>query len=160
MSHFQRFGRRTAIAVAALLLPSWLAGGAEPAVRVTHPWARPTASHANTGAVYLSLTSMTGDRLTGCSSPVAKSAALHQTSQTASGVMQMRPVPTLDLPAGQTVTLAPGKYHVMLEGLSKPLVAGTSIPLHLTFAHAAPVDVSVPVRAAAPDMPDMPGMKM
>jgi len=39
----------------------------------------------------------------------------------------------VDLPAGKTVKLAPGGYHVMLMGLNTPLQAGRSIPLKLTF---------------------------
>jgi copper(I)-binding protein len=138
-----------------------------PAVHVEHPWARATPPHAATGAVYLSLTASAADRFTGASTPAAAQAELHESSMTAAGVMQMRPVDGLDLPAGKTVTLAPEHYHLMLTGLKAPLVAGKTISVHLTFAHAAPVDVSVPVLRAGAAGPggtkpigDMPGMKM
>jgi copper(I)-binding protein len=145
--------------LAACLLPG-LAAAAGPGVSVSDPWARATPPHAGTGAVYMSLTSPTDDRLTGCTTPAAKAAQLHETTQTAAGVMQMRPIDGLDLPAGKTVTLSPEKYHVMLTGLKAPLVAGKTVKLHLTFAHAAPVDVTVPILAAGADAPDMAGMKM
>ena len=45
------------------------------------------------------------------------------------------------------MTLKPGSYHVMLMGLKKPLVAGQSIPLTLTFAKAGNISVTVPVQA-------------
>jgi len=138
-----------------------------PMVHVEHPWARATPPHASTGAVYLSLTASAADRLTGASTPAAAQAELHESSMTAAGVMQMRPVDGLDLPPGKTVTLAPEHYHLMLTGLKAPLVAGRTIAVHLTFAHAAPVDVTVPVLRAgaagpggAKPMGDMPGMKM
>jgi hypothetical protein len=46
----------------------------------------------------------------------------------------MRPVATLDLPAGQTVNLNPGRYHIMLLGLKHTLVKGAQVPISLTFA--------------------------
>jgi len=145
--------------LAAAALPA-LAGAASPGVAVSDPWARATPPHAATAAIYLTLTSAAADRLTGCSSPAAKAAQLHETTMTAAGVMQMRPLGGLDLPAGKAVTLSPGTDHVMLTGLSGPLVAGKSVKLHLTFAHAAPVDVTVPIVAPGAGGPDMPGMKM
>jgi copper(I)-binding protein len=51
------------------------------------------------------------------------------------------------IPPGQTVTFTPGGTHIMLMGLKKPLAAGQSFPLTLTFTHAAPVTVEVKVRA-------------
>ena len=36
------------------------------------------------------------------------------------GVMKMRPVAGLELPAGRTVELKPGGYHVMLMDLKGP----------------------------------------
>ena len=63
-------------------------------------------------------------------------------------VMRMRPVPGgLALPPGQAVTLQPGGYHIMLEGLKSPLKQGQGIPLHLTFAKSNPVDVTATVAA-------------
>ena len=47
----------------------------------------------------------------------------------------------LVLPPGQTIELAPGGRHGMLEGLVQPLAAGTDLDLTLTFAGAGPVDV-------------------
>jgi hypothetical protein len=65
-------------------------------------------------------------------SPAAKSASLHETIM-AEGLAKMRPVAKLKIPAGQTVELKPGAYHVMLEGLKKPLAKGASVPIVLTF---------------------------
>jgi copper(I)-binding protein len=59
----------------------------------------------------------------------------------------MRAVPSVSIPAGKTVTFAPGGYHIMLTGLKQPLIAGQSFPLTVTFAHAGPVTVEVKVQA-------------
>jgi copper(I)-binding protein len=135
---------------------------AMPPVTVQQAWARATPPGATTGVIYLSLTSTAADRLIGVATPVAASATLHR-SVMSGGVMQMRPLTGgLALPAGQTVTLAPEGNHIMLDGLKAPLTQGESIPVHLTFAHAAPEDVTAtvqPIGAAGPG-DGMAGMRM
>jgi copper(I)-binding protein len=132
------------------------------AVTVRQAWARATPPGATTGIIYLTLTSPAADRLTGVATPVAASARLH-VSVMSGGVMQMRPLPEgLALPAGRTVTLAPMGTHIMLDGLKAPLTQGESFPLHLTFAHAAPVDVTATVQPIGASGPGdgMDGMNM
>jgi len=60
-------------------------------------------------------------------------------------VMKMRPVAGIDLPAGQAVTLQPGGLHIMLVDLAKPLKAGQTFPLTLTFEKAGSKTVNVAV---------------
>jgi copper(I)-binding protein len=108
----------------------------------------------------MTLTSPTEDRLVGILTPIAQQAELHRTTNQG-GIMRMRPVVGgVELPAGKPVSLRPGGYHVMLTGLKTSLQAGQSIPLHLTFAHAAPVDVEATVRPLTAGSGSMPGMKM
>jgi hypothetical protein len=133
-------------ALAVTLLASSAAFAASPDVQVTDVWARASAGAATTGAAYASLTAgEQGDRLTAASTPIAQTAEVHE-STSEGGIMRMRPVPGLDIPAGKTVKLSPGGYHIMMFGLHQPLKAGQSFPLTLTFAHAAPVTVTVNVR--------------
>ncbi len=141
------------------LLPAG-AAAQSPEVRVAGAWSRATPPHAATGVVYMTLTSATGDRLIGVSTPVAQQAELHRTTNQG-GVMRMRRVSGgLELPPGKPVSLKPGGYHIMLMGLKNSLQAGQSIPLRLTFAHAAPVDVEATVRPLTAGSGSMPGMKM
>lgn len=138
---------------------------AQPApVQAQNVWARATPPRAAAAAVYITLTSPGGDTLTGVSTPAAKTAQVHEMRMDGT-VMRMRALDNgLELPAGKTVTLAPGGYHIMLEGLKAPLKAGETVPLHLTFRNAPPLDVKAEVRSmsdtgragAAP----MPGMNM
>jgi periplasmic copper chaperone A len=119
-------------------------------IRVEHPNARPTPPGARTGGVYLTLhnAGTQADRLVRVASPVADTAELH--SMTMDGnVMRMRAVAAIDVPAGARVALASGGYHVMLIGLHKPLAAGGSVPLTLTFERAGSVEVMADVEAAA-----------
>ncbi len=81
--------------------------------------------------------------------------SLHQT-QTVGGVTSMRPVDGIPIRAGQTVVLAPGGFHLMLEGLRRPLKVGDRVPVALTFAKSGIVRAELVVRATAPQaMSDM-----
>ncbi len=55
---------------------------------------------------------------------------------TEEGLTRMQHVPVLPIPAGDTVRLAPGGYHVMLMGLSAPLEVGGRVPVGLVFARS------------------------
>jgi copper(I)-binding protein len=147
------------IALVSGLSPS--AGQAQqPQVTVTNAWARATQPHITTSAVYMTLTSVTSDRLVGTSTSAAQQAELHRSTEEG-GVVRMRPVVDgLELPAGKAVSLTPGGYHVMLTGLKAPLQPGQTVPLHLTFTHSPPVDVEVTVRSPLSGSGSMPGMKM
>jgi len=67
--------------------------------------------------------------------------------------MRMRPLARLDLPAGKTVNLKPGGFHVMLIDIRRELKAGERVPLTLTVqdSHGASstLKVDAEVRAAA-----------
>lgn len=129
-------------------------------VRVTGAWSRASAGAAKMGVVYMSITGGAADDvLTGASSPVAARTELHESTMD-SGMMRMRAVPRLPIPAGQVVVLRPGGYHMMLVGLHQPLKAGHSFPITLTFAHTPPITVTAsvkPIGAAAMPMHDMNG---
>ena len=132
-------------------------------VTVGGAWAR-AAQSGGTSAAYMTITNgtLSADSLTGVSSPAAASASLHETMTVASalpgvsgmpgasgvsGMTGMQPVDAINIPAGGTVTLEPGGYHVMLEGLTDNLAAGQTVRLTLTFKGAGPIEVSAEIRA-------------
>src|SRR5205807_9886971 len=119
----------------ALLLVAGAAAAQTGSVEVKDAWARATPGKADIGAVYLTLEAPVADRLTGLSTPVASTAQVH-TMTMENGVMKMRPLAGLDLPAGRPVTLDPGAMHIMLLGLTGPLRPGQSFPLTLQFEKA------------------------
>ncbi len=118
-------------------------------INVEQPWARATPAGAMTGAVYMTLANRTNteDRLTAASSDVASKVQIHEMA-VVNGIMQMRQLTDgLAVPAGGSVTLKPGGYHVMLIGLKKRLIAGQTFPLTLTFANAGNISITVPIQA-------------
>jgi len=121
------------------------------ALKVDHPWARPTVPGQSTGGAYLSVinTGATADRLLGGSSPMAARVEVHE-MRMEGDVMRMREMSALDLPAGKRVVLAPGGLHVMLIGLKAPLKVGDKLPLTLRFEKAGAVDLMVAVESKPP----------
>jgi copper(I)-binding protein len=139
-----------AAALALLCVAAATAGADEARVGtlVIHDaWARPTPPGISVGAVYLRISNQgaQADRLVGVRSPAAASGEIHET-RSQGGTMQMRPVAALACPAGATVSISPGGVHIMLVGLKQPLIAGTSVPLTLTFQGAGSVTLGVPVQ--------------
>jgi copper(I)-binding protein len=139
-----------ALAILGWLLISGAAAAQTGQIEIKDAWARATPGKAENGAAYLTIVTPTSDKLVAVSSPAAKKTSLH-TMTMDGGVMKMRPLAGLDVPAKEPVTLKPGGIHIMLEGLNEPLRAGNSFPLTLTFEKAGErkVDVAVGKAGAA-----------
>lgn len=149
----------TALAIGLLASPA-LAGEAKVGdIAITTAWARATPPRPPVGGAYLTITNAgaQSDFLVGGKTGAAKSVELH-THQKDGQVMRMVALSSIEVPAGQTVTFAPGGLHVMLIGLAKPLKEGESFPLTLEFANAGPVTVTVDVKAVGAAGPGGPGM--
>lgn len=104
-------------------------------VQIKDAWARATAPGQVNGSVGVVITSKKDARLIAVKSAVAGSAEIH-TMTMDNGVMQMRQLDYLELPANQPVTLGPGGNHLMLLGLKRPLKEGSTLPLTLTVQYA------------------------
>ena len=116
-------------------------------IGIGNPYARATATGQPTGGGFLQLKNQGGaDKLLSASAAVANSVELHMMKMEGD-VMHMRQVDAIELPAGQTVDLKPGGFHLMLIGLKAPLKAGASFPLKLKFEKAGEVTVDMKVRA-------------
>lgn len=136
---------------AAALLIAGTAAAQERGVEVTDAWARATPGKAENGAAYLTIASPTADRLTGLSTPAATAAELHMMTMdesVAGGVIRMRPLAGVDLPAGRKIALKPGATHIMLVGLKAPLRPGQSFPMTLYFEKADAKEVTFVVEKA------------
>ena len=122
-------------------------------VDVKDAWMRSTVpGQMGTGA-FMKITAKTGTKLVGLSSPVAGVVEVHEMKMD-KDIMTMRAMPLLDLPAGKTIELKPGSYHVMLMDLKQPLLKDSKVPLTLMFKDAKGVqtrmELTVPVTTVAP----------
>ncbi len=125
---------------------------AEESVRVFDAWARATILASRPGAAYLTIESAAEDRLLGVTTPVAGHVMIHAVEKDGD-VSRMKHIETLELPAGQRVTLAPGGMHLMLMGLQGKLSEGTAFPMTLNFEKAGEITVDVSVLGIAAEGP-------
>lgn len=100
-------------------------------IRVENAWARATAPGQDAAMVDLTITSAKDAQLVGFSSTLCKSAQMHSMKHE-NGMMEMREVEAIELPAGRRVALKENGYHLMLIGLQASLKAGDSVPLTLS----------------------------
>ena len=119
-------------------------------VKILDPWARATVPGQKVGGVYMEIVASENLRLTGIKTAAAESAQLHQMKME-NGLMRMRAVPFLQLPAGKSVKLEPGGYHIMLFDLRRSLVPGQELTLELTFEDAGKKKYRVPVQVVVRD---------
>ena len=100
-----------------------------------------------TGAVYVTLSNAgsQADALVSASSDAAQTVELHEVKNEG-GVMKMRPVSAIPVPAGGKAELKPGGYHIMLMGLKHDLKPGEKVPVTLKFEHGGEVRVEAAVR--------------
>jgi copper(I)-binding protein len=114
---------------------------------IDSPWARASAGMARAGAAFMTITNASNqdDTLVSASATVSKVVELH-THIHDNGVMRMRKVDSIAIPANGTAVLQPGGLHVMFIGLHQPLAQGEIIPVTLQFANAGSVDIQVEVR--------------
>ena len=145
-------------ALGLFLLLGLLGCGAEtgaPELEVMDPWARPRMVRVGdegplpgaTSGVYLEIRNRgpAADRLLGGETPSATEIQIHE-SYLEEDVVRMRRVDGVDLPAGGVVALKPGGLHLMLLDLRQSLQEGDTLSLTLTFQHAPPARLRIPVR--------------
>jgi copper(I)-binding protein len=118
-------------------------------VTVKDPWVRATVSAQKATGAFMQITSVQDVRLVEASSPVAGVVEVHEMVME-KDVMKMRAVKGLDLPAGKTVELKPGGYHVMLMDLKQQMKEGDTVPLTLVVEgkdkKRSTIEVKAPVR--------------
>jgi periplasmic copper chaperone A len=152
---------RRAAALAALSFAPFAVGHAAAAdyhvgsLQITQTWARATPKGADAGAAYMTVTNTgkTAERLTCVSSDAAAKCQIHEMTMEG-GVMKMRPVEGgLEIKPGETVTLKPGGYHVMLAGLKAPLQQGKTLEATLKVDNGGTAQVEFPIAAIGAPAP-------
>ena len=140
MSEFRTF----VLARAAILAALALSHAAVPAqeftvgnVTVVEPWSRALPPNAPSGGE--------SDRIVSARTDIADTVEIH-THEMDGGMMKMRRVESVEVPAGGEARFKPHGLHLMLFGLKEPLAGGTSYALTVVFEKAGELDVSVDVK--------------
>ncbi len=129
-------------------LPALAQQASTESLEITGGFLRASPKMVSAGAGFMQITS-TGPagRLIGFSSPACAHGELH-THIHDNGMMRMRQVEAIDIPAGGTAVLEPGGFHLMFIDLVQPLSEGESVPVTLMFEQAGTVEMSLPVKGA------------
>ncbi len=91
------------------------------------------------------------DKIVAANCDCAKATELH-TMTMADGKMIMAQVPAMEVPANGELKLKPGGYHIMLIGLTRPLVSGETLPIKVTFEKAGAVTLQAKIKDKAAHM--------
>jgi copper(I)-binding protein len=135
--------RNVIVALLALVAAACGQSARAPVV-VEDAWANATPAGATVAAVYLQITTREADTLLDATTPVADHVEMHATSEE-NGMMRMRPLPEVQLAAGEPFAFAPMGAHFMLMGLRQPLQVGMRLPMTLRFEKAGTLSVQVQV---------------
>ncbi|MFO1362943.1 MAG: copper chaperone PCu(A)C [Burkholderiales bacterium] len=132
------------LALTAAAVPAW------GQVTVSQPWVRGIVEGQKATGAYMQVRSADGAVLVAARSPIAGVVEIHE-ARMENNMMRMRAVPKVDLPAGQTVELKPGGYHVMLMDLRQTPKAGDTVPITLSVVgrdgKTQEIEVKAEVRA-------------
>jgi len=116
-------------------------------IHVEQAQARASVGNQSNGAAFLTIENQgkVDDVLQSVAAPIAGKVEIH-TMTMEGDVMKMRTVERIELKAGETIEMKSGQgYHIMLIGLKKPLKAGDSFPMQLSFRKAGKVRLTVTV---------------
>jgi periplasmic copper chaperone A len=139
---------RLVIGIIALVVLLTACQSSQPGMQIEDPWVRPAVLAGGNGALYLTIHNNTGvdDELIDIRSDIAQSAQIHETVQMEGDMVGMQPVDALDIPAGGSVSLEPGGYHVMLVNIPDRLSEGKLIVFRLIFEKAGELPIEAEVR--------------
>ncbi len=120
-------------------------------IAVEKPYARAVPQGQMNSAAFMQIsnTADTQVDLIAAHSDAAKSVELHTHTQV-EGVMQMRKIDKVEIPAKGSVSLAPGGLHIMFIGLTKNFNEGESVDLTLDFSDGSSQKLTVPVQMVMP----------
>ncbi len=118
-------------------------------ITVSKAWSRASTGAKRPGGSFLTIVNngSAADRLIAAETPAAGKSELHNHIME-DGMMKMRHVMAVDIPAGGMTMLKPGSFHVMMFDLKDLLKEGDMFPMTLTFEKAGKATVMVHVGKA------------
>ncbi|MDR9467773.1 copper chaperone PCu(A)C [Marinospirillum sp.] len=116
-------------------------------LQVQDPYVRAVPPGSPVSAAFMELHNQGSEQrtLVAASSPVSEVVELH-THTKVDGVMQMRRVESIEVPAEGKTLLEPGGLHLMLINLKETLTPGSQVEITLTLDDGSQIELSVPVR--------------
>ncbi|WP_423065793.1 copper chaperone PCu(A)C [Devosia sp. CN2-171] len=126
-------------------------------ITISGAFSRATLPSAKIGGGYLVIENKgsSPDRLLGGSTENAKAVQVHQMKMEGDMMKMGEIAGGLEIPAGSTVTLAPGgdAYHLMFMDIIQPLKSGECMDVTLEFEKAGAIPVQLNIGEIAADAP-------
>jgi len=140
--------------IAGLLAISIPAFAADATLRVDDPYIRLVPPGTTTTGAFMTIHNAGNAerKLVKATSPVSDTVQLH-THINDNGVMKMREIPDIAVPAGGKVELKPGSYHIMLIEMKSELKEGDHVPITLSFDDNTTSQLEATVRKLPMMMP-------
>lgn len=137
---------------ALLLLAACKGHDAEP--KVTQAWVKLPAVPGQPAAAYFTIRGGGSDeKLVKIATAMGQRTEMHESMTGMHNMASMAPIDHIDVPAGGTVTFAPGGNHAMIYGLDKVVVPGTAVPLRFGFASGKTAEAEAKSVAAGDSAP-------
>lgn len=148
-SVFDAAPRLSVIALLAVTLPGLVAashGAWSADISIQHAWASATPPKATVGHGYMTIVNSSAepDHLLAATADVSRTAEIDGLRR-ADSSPHMEQLLNLDVPAGGSIVLQPGSYHILLRNLKKPLTPGETFRGTLTFARSGVISVEYKV---------------
>ena len=120
-------------------------------IKVENAYIRAMPPGQKVTAMFLGLnnTSATPHKLIRAESNISESVELHEHKHD-NGMMKMRQVENVAIPAEGTTTLQPGGYHIMMINLKQNLQLGQKVPVTLVFEDESSLPLQVEIKAITP----------
>ena len=117
------------------------------AIEISNPFINKPFAGANSAAGYLIIRNKYDKEfnLLQVSTTLGR-AMLHKTTTTEEGVVKMEHLMKVNIPAGDELIMQPGGVHVMIMGISRPLIVGEKIPAKLNFSNDLEMDIEFTVQ--------------
>ena len=131
----------------AMVHASFSATAASDSITVIAPYVRAVPPGQTVSAAFMQLENNADviHTIVNASSPASRVVELHAHIHE-NGMMKMRRLETMDIPANDKTVLQPGGLHIMLIGLHEALKPDQKVSLTLRFADGSSKTIAAPVR--------------
>lgn len=122
-------------------------GMAQGTIQIQHAYVRAVPPGQPNSAAFMTLHNKgnSANAVVAAASPAAEVVELH-THVMDEGMMKMRKIERIDVPASGMTELKPGGLHIMLIGLKQQLQPGMKVDLTLKFADGSEQMITAPVQ--------------
>lgn len=121
-------------------------------IDISNPWARALTADSDEAGGFLTFTNSgpDADRLLAAESDVAAKVEIHGIKVVGAGLRMKLLEGGLGVPVGMPIELKPRGYHLLFQGLGKPLVQGQQVAVTLTFEKAGKREIELVVKEEGP----------